>query len=80
MPGAGPTTVITDKAILEADPETGELVLAALYPGISAAEVAEGVGWTVRSRSRLTDVPTPSERELHLLREVLDPKRLYLKR
>ena len=80
MPGAGPTTVITDKAILEAEPETGELVLAALYPGISAAEVAEGIGWRVRSGSRLTDVPTPSERELHLLREVLDPKRLYLKR
>src|SRR6185369_9983234 len=31
MPGAGPTRVITDKAILEADPESGELVLAALY-------------------------------------------------
>ena len=40
MPGAGPVRVITDKAILEADPETGELVLAALYPGITADEVA----------------------------------------
>ena len=79
MPGAGPTTVITDKAILEADPESGELVLAALYPGVTADEVAEGIGWTLRSRTRLTDVPTPTERELHLLREVLDPKRLYLK-
>ncbi|HEV8176195.1 MAG TPA: hypothetical protein VGP44_00760, partial [Gemmatimonadales bacterium] len=79
MPGAGPTTVITDKAILEADPESGELVLASLYPGITAEEVAQGVGWTLRSRSRLTEAPTPSGRELHLLREVLDPKRLYLK-
>jgi glutaconate CoA-transferase subunit B len=80
MPGAGPTTVITDKAILEADPESGELMLSALYPGITATQVAEGIGWSLRNRSRLTEVPTPSERELHLLREVLDPKRLYLKR
>jgi glutaconate CoA-transferase, subunit B len=79
MPGAGPTKVITDKAILEADPESGELVLAALYPGVAATEVAEGIGWPVRSRSQLKDVPPPTDRELHLLRQVLDPKRLYLK-
>jgi glutaconate CoA-transferase, subunit B len=79
MPGAGPTTVITDKAILQADPESGELVLAALYPGVMASEVAEGVGWTLRSRSGLKEVPTPTDRELHLLRDLLDPKRLYLK-
>ena len=79
MPGAGPTTVITDKAILEADPETGELVLASLYPGITADEVGQGIGWTLRSRSRLAGVPTPTARELHLLRDVLDPKRQYLK-
>jgi len=79
MPGAGPTTVITDKAVLEADPETGELVLAALYPGIETAEVAGGVGWTLRSLGRLAEVEPPTSRELHLLREVLDPKRLYLK-
>jgi glutaconate CoA-transferase, subunit B len=72
--------VITDKAVLEADPESGELMLSALYPGITVAQVAEGIGWSLRSRSRLAEVPIPSERELHLLREVLDPQRLYLKR
>jgi glutaconate CoA-transferase subunit B len=79
MPGAGPTRVITDKAVLEPDPETGELVLAALYPGITAAEVAAGIGWALRSRDRLAEVEPPTVRELHLMREVLDPKRLYLK-
>src|SRR2546428_5409871 len=36
MPGAGPVRVITDKAILAADPEAGELILAALYPRATA--------------------------------------------
>jgi glutaconate CoA-transferase subunit B len=80
MPGAGPTRVVTDKAILEPDPETGELVLSALYPGVQVAEVVAGVAWPLRSQSRLAPVDQPSERELYLLREVLDPKRLYLKR
>jgi glutaconate CoA-transferase subunit B len=79
MPGAGPTKVVTDKAVLESDPTSGELVLAALYPGIDVADVAQGIGWRLRSQSRLSQVEPPTERELQLLREVLDPKRLYLK-
>jgi glutaconate CoA-transferase subunit B len=79
MPGAGPTRVVTDKAILEVNEVSGELELAALYPGVEIAEVAAGIGWRLRSRDRLAAVESPSERELHLLREVLDPKRLYLK-
>jgi len=80
IPGSGPTKVITDKAVLEADPETGELILGGLYPGVAFAEAAAGVGWPLRSRVQLSDIAPPSKSELHLLREVLDPKRLYLKR
>src|SRR3954452_6297670 len=38
MPGAGPTKVVTDKAVLELDPLTGELVLTAIYPGVEVAQ------------------------------------------
>jgi glutaconate CoA-transferase subunit B len=80
MPGAGPTRVVTDKALLEVDPERGELVLSALYPGVQVSEVKQGVGWPLGCRSRVDVVDPPTERELYLLREVLDPQRLYLKR
>jgi len=79
MPGAGPVKVITDKAILEADPDSGELVLSALYPGVSADEVRAGVGWPLRSRPLLGEVAPPEGRALHLLRAVLDPGGLFLK-
>src|SRR5512142_1918722 len=45
LPGAGPVKVITDKAVLEADPATGELMLIAIYPGVTPDEVRAGVGW-----------------------------------
>ena len=80
MPGAGPVKVVTDKAILEANEASGELELAALYPGVEVPEVAEGIGWKLRVRDRLTRVEPPSSQELHLLRDVLDPQRLYLKK
>jgi glutaconate CoA-transferase subunit B len=79
MPGAGPVKVITDKGILEADPESGELVLTAVYPGVTADEVRAGVGWKLMVRDELACVEAPDERALHLLRDVLDPQRLYLK-
>jgi glutaconate CoA-transferase subunit B len=79
MPGAGPVKVITDKAILEPDPASGELVLSALYPGVEAPEVAAGISWTLRGRGQLDQVAPPTQRELHLLRDVLDPKGLYLR-
>ena len=79
MPGAGPVRVVTDQGILEADPDTGELVLAALYPDVTADDVRAGVGWSLRCRDALDQVAPPAPDELRLLREVLDPKRLYLK-
>ncbi len=78
IPGAGPTRVITDKGILAANAATGELELAALYPGVSVDEVRRGVGWALAVRDVLDEVARPSERELQLLREVLDPQRLFL--
>lgn len=79
MPGAGPVKVVTDKAVLEAEPESGELVITALYPGVIPDEVRAGVAWALRSRPNPETVAPPSNQELHLLRDVLDPKRLYLK-
>ena len=78
MPGAGPVKVITDKALLEADAD-GELALAALYPGVTVEEVKAGVGWPLRVRDALDCVEPPSGDALRLLRDVLDPDRLYLR-
>ena len=79
MPGAGPTRVITDKGILEADGQSGELVLTTLYPGVTSDEVKAGIGWPLRAAPSLGEAGPPTERELQLLRTVLDPNRLYLK-
>ena len=78
-PGQRVQRVITDKGVLEPDGAGGELVLTGLYPGVAAADVNAGVGWPLRSRPNLARLDPPTREELQLLREVLDPKRLYLK-
>lgn len=78
MPGAGPVKVITDKGILERDSASGEMTLTALYPGVTVDEVKAGVGWQLQVRERLDLLEPPTAKELDLLRNVLDPKKLYL--
>ena len=78
-PGQRVAKVITDKGVLERDDASGELVLAGLYPGVEVAEVRAVVGWPLQCRPRLERLEPPTGTDLQLLREVLDPQRLYLK-
>jgi len=71
LTGAGPQRVITDLGVLEPDPESCELVLTAVYPGVSAAEVRERTGWDLRVAARLEEVAPPAPAELAVLRDLL---------
>lgn len=70
-PGQRVAKVITDKGVLERDQESGELVLAGLYPGVEAPAIQGAVGWPLRARSRLERLEPPSRVELQMLREML---------
>lgn len=78
LPGGGPAAVVTDLGILEPD-EEGELVLTHLHPGATVEAVRENTGWPLKVADRLEATPEPTAEELRLLREELDPKRIYLK-
>jgi glutaconate CoA-transferase subunit B len=70
--GGGPRRVITDLGILEADPETGELTLTHVHPGVSGEEADAATGWNlaVSDDLRVTDLPSPEE--LVALRRLTD--------
>jgi glutaconate CoA-transferase subunit B len=69
--GAGPTAVITDLGVLEPDPDTRELVLVALHPGVELAEVREATGWELTVADELAVTEPPTEAELAALRELV---------
>ena len=76
MPGEGPVVVITDLACFGF--EEGEITLRTLHPGVTKQDVLDNLGWEPRVSSRLDETEAPTDEELGLLREELDPKRLYL--
>jgi glutaconate CoA-transferase, subunit B len=71
LTGRGPRLVITDLGTLRPDPESGELVLAGLYPGVSVPQVQEKTGWDLAVSPDLVEIPAPAEAELTALRELL---------
>ncbi|HLJ84948.1 MAG TPA: CoA-transferase [Candidatus Eremiobacteraceae bacterium] len=78
QPGGGPVRIVTDVGILEPSPKDGELELVGIYPNVEVEAVKAKVGWPLRVRATLEQIPPPTDHELHLLRDVLDPDRLYL--
>lgn len=78
MRGSGPQAVVTDLGILEPD-STGELVLIALHPGASIEQAKANTGWELRLSEEMRETEPPTESELRILREELDPAGIYLK-
>ncbi len=74
----GPSTVITNMAVMGFDAESKEMFLEGFFPGISPADIQEHMSFEVDT-SRAVEVPSPSKAELQILREVCDPQRLILR-
>ena len=70
--GKGPTRVITDLCVMKPDPETKELAVVSLHPGVTREDVIEATGWEIRFAERLESTPEPSEKELEILRDLKD--------
>jgi glutaconate CoA-transferase subunit B len=66
--GGGPALVITDLGVLAPDPDSCELTLTHLHPGVTVEQAREATGWPLRVASQLADTAPPSEVELAELR------------
>jgi glutaconate CoA-transferase subunit B len=70
--GMGPTAVITDLGVLEPDPETKELVLVQLHPGVEVGQVQEATGWELSIAQEPRSTQPATEEELSALRELVN--------
>lgn len=71
--------VVTDLCVMEIDPSTGKLGVTKLMPGITVDQVYESTGFRPAVSGDMGAVESPTEEEVRILREEVDPKRIYLK-
>ncbi len=79
MPGKGPVLVITDLGVYTFSKNTHEMVLSELHPGVSFDMVKENTGWDVKVADILGTTAAPTNEELKIIREDLDPDKIYLR-
>jgi glutaconate CoA-transferase subunit B len=70
LPGAGPKVVITDLGVLTPDPETKELLLSQIYPGVTLEQARAATGWALQASPGLTTTEEPASEDLRVLREL----------
>ena len=70
LTGGGVSAVITDLGELEPDPESCELTLTRVHPGVTAEQVVAATGWPLRVAAGIVTSTPPNERELEALRSL----------
>ena len=73
----GPFAVVTNQGVMRFDDKTRRMYLHEYYPGVSPQAIADNCGFAL-DVSRAREGQAPSELELKILREEVDPCRLIL--
>ncbi len=68
--GSHVNVVVTDLGILEPDPETRELTLVRIHPGVEPEEARAATGWELRVADDIAQTDAPTEAELSALRSL----------
>lgn len=76
LPAGGMFRVVTDLGILGFDSDTRAMMVIALHPGVTAADIKANTGFDLPVPADVETTQAPEPNELAILRE-LDPEQLY---
>jgi glutaconate CoA-transferase, subunit B len=74
----GPSRVITDKAIFGFHPDTKQMVLQSIHPGITLEDVLGTMGFAPIVPGNVPVTEPPTQEQVRLIREVIDPQHMYM--
>jgi glutaconate CoA-transferase subunit B len=66
----GPTRLITDLCLFEPDPETQEMTVVSIHPGVTREQIIENCGWTPSFAAHVVETRAPDAKELEVLRDI----------
>lgn len=78
IPGKGPILVITNLGVYSFTSDTHEMILTEMHPGVSLEIIRENLSWDIKVSDSIKTTDSPTIRELKIIREDLDPDKIYL--
>jgi glutaconate CoA-transferase subunit B len=79
--GSGPIYVVSSLALMGYDRGEGgsyRMTLEAVNPGVTVEQVIENTGFELILRGEVPTLDPPTEQELRILREEIDPEGFYI--
>ncbi len=76
--GTGPYRVVTSKALFGFDEETKRMTLLAVLRGLDPEDVVKDMGFRPLMAKEIDEIHPPTDEELRLLREEIDPSRFLI--
>ena len=70
----GVEKVFSNLGVLDFEEETGRMRLKSVHTGVTPGQVAQNTGFELVMPGPVPNTPPPTEEELHLIREVIDPR------
>lgn len=74
----GPSAVVTTMGVLRFRPVTREIYLDSYHPGLTPQDVVEATGFPLEVEGA-SETLSPTQEELCILREEVDPERIFLR-
>ena len=79
-PKTGPYRVVTDLAIMGYHEQTKRMEVLSLHPGVTREKVQAATGFMLGFRESVQTTPPPTDHELQVLREEVDPMKVVIGR
>ena len=73
VPDTGPFLVITDLCIMGFDSKSRQMIVNSIHPGIKKSDIVKNTGFKLPWNKNLEVTPEPTDEELRILREEVDP-------
>ncbi len=78
--GTGPYKVFTNMAVMDFESESRRMRIISINPGYSIKDVQDNCGFELLKAPKITETAPPTEIELKILREEVDPHRYVIGR
>ncbi|MFZ5573498.1 MAG: CoA-transferase subunit beta [Thermodesulfobacteriota bacterium] len=77
---SGPYKIITNMAIMDFEPVSKRMRVISIHPGYSLKDIQENCSFELLQAASIAKTPPPTDEELRLLREEIDPYRYVIGR
>lgn len=78
LPTCKSIKIITNLCVMNFDNVLKRMQVESMHPGVTKLQISENTGFDIMFDSNLKQTDLPSENEIYLLRNVIDPQKLYI--